>query len=211
MIDRIAKLMPLPRPLGRLRGLSAGQDRRAGRCGGRAAGGAGGARRRRAHAAAGLSGGAGRARAADAGATRSPDLFGGAGAACWRARAAGSTCSCSTRRTCLPGPATLCRPGRARLAGQPAALRRPGAVAAEIGRGACRGFVPDVVHCHDWQAGLAPAYLRYGGGARPRHGDDDPQPGLPGPVAGGLLARAGLAAGRLAIEGVEYLRRRSAS
>ncbi|MGH7156300.1 MAG: glycogen/starch synthase, partial [Acetobacteraceae bacterium] len=42
-----------------------------------------------------------------------------------------------------------------------------GWVAAEIGRGAVGGFRPDVVHAHDWQAGLAPAYLHYGGAARP--------------------------------------------
>ncbi|MBR1213886.1 glycogen synthase GlgA [Bradyrhizobium sp. JYMT SZCCT0180] len=32
-------------------------------------------------------------------------------------------------------------------------------MAAEIGQGAIPSFVPDVVHAHDWQAGLAPAYL----------------------------------------------------
>ena len=36
-------------------------------------------------------------------------------------------------------------------------------VAAEIGRGLLPGFRPDVVHAHDWQAALAPAYLNYGG------------------------------------------------
>ncbi len=41
---------------------------------------------------------------------------------------------------------------------------------AEIGRGRIAGFVPDVVHAHDWQAGLVPAYLHYGGGDRPGHG-----------------------------------------
>ena len=45
-----------------------------------------------------------------------------------------------------------------------AALSR---AAADIGRGAAREFVPDVVHAHDWQAGLAPAYLHYGDGPRP--------------------------------------------
>ncbi len=35
-------------------------------------------------------------------------------------------------------------------------------VAAEVGRGLLGGYWPDVVHAHDWQAGLAPAYLRYG-------------------------------------------------
>lgn len=36
--------------------------------------------------------------------------------------------------------------------------------AATIGRGGLAGFVPDILHVHDWQAGLVPAYLRYGGG-----------------------------------------------
>lgn len=35
--------------------------------------------------------------------------------------------------------------------------------AAEIARGAAPGFRPDLVHAHDWQAGLAPVYLRYYG------------------------------------------------
>ncbi|MCR0983210.1 glycogen synthase GlgA [Roseomonas populi] len=39
--------------------------------------------------------------------------------------------------------------------------------AAAIGRGALQGWVPRVVHAHDWQAGLAAAYLHYGGGPRP--------------------------------------------
>lgn len=34
---------------------------------------------------------------------------------------------------------------------------------AEIARGAAPGFRPDLVHAHDWQAGLAPVYLRYYG------------------------------------------------
>lgn len=32
--------------------------------------------------------------------------------------------------------------------------------AAAIANGAVKGFKPEVVHCHDWQAGLAPYYLR---------------------------------------------------
>lgn len=39
-----------------------------------------------------------------------------------------------------------------------AALAR---VASEIGLGAVSGFVPQIVHGHDWQAGLTPAYLLY--------------------------------------------------
>ncbi len=34
-------------------------------------------------------------------------------------------------------------------------------VAARFGTGAIDAFVPDVVHAHDWQAGLAAAYLHY--------------------------------------------------
>ena len=45
-----------------------------------------------------------------------------------------------------------------------AALSR---MAAEIGRGAIPSFVPDIVHAHDWQAGLAPAYLHYSNRPRP--------------------------------------------
>ncbi|MGW1420745.1 glycogen synthase GlgA [Bradyrhizobium manausense] len=45
-----------------------------------------------------------------------------------------------------------------------AALAR---VAADIGHGLVPAFVPDVVHAHDWQAGLAPAYLHYDGRPRP--------------------------------------------
>jgi len=40
-----------------------------------------------------------------------------------------------------------------------AALARAGAA---IARGAVAGWVPDVVHAHDWQAGLVAAYLRFG-------------------------------------------------
>lgn len=43
-----------------------------------------------------------------------------------------------------------------------------GLVAARIGTGLVPGYRPHVVHGHDWQAGLAPAYLRAGGGPRPR-------------------------------------------
>src|SRR5262249_23600872 len=42
-----------------------------------------------------------------------------------------------------------------------------GWVAARIGLGDVAGFIPDVVHAHDWQAGLAVAYLAYAGGRRP--------------------------------------------
>jgi starch synthase len=36
-----------------------------------------------------------------------------------------------------------------------------------IGQGTMPAFSPDVVHAHDWQAALAPAYLHFAGGPRP--------------------------------------------
>ena len=40
-------------------------------------------------------------------------------------------------------------------------------VGAEIAQGGIKAWVPDVVHAHDWQAGLVPAYLRQSGKAAP--------------------------------------------
>jgi starch synthase len=39
-------------------------------------------------------------------------------------------------------------------------------VAADIGRGRVVDFQPDVIHAHDWQAGLVPAHSRFGGGPK---------------------------------------------
>lgn len=38
---------------------------------------------------------------------------------------------------------------------------------AQIARGLVGSYRPDVLHTHDWQAGLAPAYLQFSEGARP--------------------------------------------
>ena len=45
-----------------------------------------------------------------------------------------------------------------------AALAR---MADNVGLGAVASFVPDIVHAHDWQAALTPAYLHYSGRRRP--------------------------------------------
>ncbi len=37
-----------------------------------------------------------------------------------------------------------------------------GYVGAALARGLVRGFQPDIVHAHDWQSGLVPAYLAFG-------------------------------------------------
>ena len=36
-----------------------------------------------------------------------------------------------------------------------------GWVAAELGMGMVEGYHPQLIHCHDWQAGLAPAYIKF--------------------------------------------------
>ena len=45
-----------------------------------------------------------------------------------------------------------------------AALSR---VAVLLARGLVEGYRPDVIHAHDWQAGLVPAYLHYDGVTEP--------------------------------------------
>lgn len=82
-----------------------------------------------------------------------------------------------------------------------AALAR---AAADIGRGAVPAFVPDIVHAHDWQAGLAPAYLRYGGAPRPRTVMTVHNIAFQGQFPAGLLATLGLPAHAFTMEGVEY-------
>src|ERR1700733_15350514 len=39
-------------------------------------------------------------------------------------------------------------------------------VAADIFVGALQGYAPEILHAHDWQTGLAPAYVHYRSGAR---------------------------------------------
>ncbi|MCC8962611.1 glycogen synthase GlgA [Bradyrhizobium sp. Pear76] len=82
-----------------------------------------------------------------------------------------------------------------------AALSR---MAAEIGRGAIPSFVPDIVHAHDWQAGLAPAYLHYG--AQPRPGTVMTVHNLAyqGQFPPEMLATFGLPGEAYALHGVEY-------
>ena len=79
-----------------------------------------------------------------------------------------------------------------------------GRVAAAIGQGAIPAFIPDVVHAHDWQAGLTPAFLHY---------SERPGPGTimtvhnlayPGKFPQQLLAEIGLPAHAFTMDGVEF-------
>ena len=82
-----------------------------------------------------------------------------------------------------------------------AALARVGA---DIGKGAIPGFACDVVHAHDWQAALAPAYLNYDGGARPRTVMTIHNLAFQGHFPATLLTALALPAHAMSIDGVEY-------
>jgi starch synthase len=82
-----------------------------------------------------------------------------------------------------------------------AALARVGA---DIGLGAIDAFQPQVVHAHDWQAALAPAYMHYA---------DKPRPGIAitihniafqGHFPSSIFGELGLPPYAFTIDGVEY-------
>jgi len=76
--------------------------------------------------------------------------------------------------------------------------------AAEIGLGAIASFVPAVVHCHDWQAGLTPAYLNYARGPRPASVMTVHNLAYQGLFAHEMLDALGLPAESFTVDGVEY-------
>lgn len=82
-----------------------------------------------------------------------------------------------------------------------AALAR---AAAAIGQGTDPTFVPDIIHAHDWQAGLAPAYLHYAGGPRPGTVLTIHNLAFQGVFAPNLLSALGLPGLAFSIDGVEY-------
>ncbi|MDD2877606.1 MAG: glycogen synthase GlgA [Acidiphilium sp.] len=82
-----------------------------------------------------------------------------------------------------------------------AALCRAGVLVAQ---GAIGGFVPDVVHAHDWQAGLVPAYLHYDERAAPPCVMTVHNLAYQGQFPADLLGALGLPAAAYAIDGVEY-------
>lgn len=78
-----------------------------------------------------------------------------------------------------------------------------GWVAAALARGADPDWRPDILHCHDWHAGLAPAYLR---------ADDSPVPSVftvhnlayQGFFPAGFFPDLHLPPGFFAVDGVEF-------
>jgi len=79
-----------------------------------------------------------------------------------------------------------------------------GRIAATIAEGAVPAFAPDVVHAHDWQAGLTPAFLHYDGGPRPATVMTVHNLAFQGQFPREMLGDIGLPPRAFGIDGVEY-------
>jgi starch synthase len=77
-------------------------------------------------------------------------------------------------------------------------------MAADIGLGVVPSFVPDVVHAHDWQGGLTPAYLAYSPRSRPRTVMTIHNLAYQGKFPQQLLGAIGLPPESFTLHGVEY-------
>ena len=120
-------------------------------------------------------------------------------------RRAAPSFSCSTRRISMTERAGHIRTRKGRT-GRTTAQRFAalGRMAAAIGQGAVAGFSPDIVHAHDWQAGLTPAYLHYAGGRRPGTVMTVHNLAFQGVFPSELFPTLGLPGAAFAIDGVEY-------
>jgi starch synthase len=76
--------------------------------------------------------------------------------------------------------------------------------AADIGLGGIPSFVPDVVHSHDWQAGLTPAYLHYSGQPHPGTIMTVHNLAFQGRFPRQMLGQIGLPPDSFTMHGVEY-------
>lgn len=76
--------------------------------------------------------------------------------------------------------------------------------AADIGLGRTALPRPDIVHAHDWQAALAPAYLHYAGEPRPGTVVTVHNLAFQGQAPAALLGPLGLPPSSWAVDGVEY-------
>jgi starch synthase len=75
-------------------------------------------------------------------------------------------------------------------------------VAADIGRGALKSWVPDILHLHDWQAALAALDVRHRGG--PRTIVTVHNIAFQGQFPAAIFSRLGLPASAFSMEGIEF-------
>lgn len=79
-----------------------------------------------------------------------------------------------------------------------------GKVAADIGMGLLGDWKPDLVHAHDWQAAMAPAYLRYGGAADLPSVVTVHNLAFQGQFPASIFPELGLPPEAMSLDGVEY-------
>jgi len=77
-------------------------------------------------------------------------------------------------------------------------------MAAMVARGLLPDFKPDIVHTHDWQAGLTPAYLKYGAPAPVKSVATIHNIAFQGKFPADVFPTLGLPAEAFAIDGIEY-------
>ncbi len=79
-----------------------------------------------------------------------------------------------------------------------------GKVGAELAAGILPGWKPDIVHAHDWQGGMAPAYMRYGPAASTPSAMTVHNLAFQGQYAASIFPELGLPAEAMSLDGVEY-------
>jgi starch synthase len=77
-------------------------------------------------------------------------------------------------------------------------------VGGDIAGGAVAGYVPEVVHAHDWQAAMTLAYMRYGRAAATPSVMTVHNLAFQGQFAAGIFGELGLPGQAMTVDGVEY-------
>ena len=77
-------------------------------------------------------------------------------------------------------------------------------VGADIAAGAIAGYLPDIVHAHDWQAALTLAYMRYGPAVATPSVMTVHNLAFQGRFGAGIFGELGLPAAAMSLDGVEY-------
>lgn len=79
-----------------------------------------------------------------------------------------------------------------------------GKVGADIAAGAVEGYVPDLVHAHDWQAAMTTAYMRYGAAVAVPSVLTVHNLAFQGQFGSAIFDELGLPADAMSLDGVEY-------
>ncbi|KKB10411.1 glycogen synthase GlgA [Devosia chinhatensis] len=111
----------------------------------------------------------------------------------------------------LDAPALYDRPGNPYMSPEgwdwPDNWRRFAAlswVASELGLGLVDGYRPQVIHAHDWQAGLVPAYVKYGPSSTLKTVMTVHNMAFQGTFGADIFAQLRLPQHAFSVEGVEY-------